>query len=221
MNMFASVRYHSSLVVLALTIFLADGQNASAIIVVDFSPDTTDAPLLIGTRENQHLQQIVGDRFMLSEDTNLTGGSIFSDNLFGNVGDAVRFLVFADPLAAPIINIGTTLNAVDTLFTTTNATSGSPLTRKHATIAPTLLLAGTYWFSMPGDGLDIRQGTTTVAGGYDDGGFRNGSTNLAGTTASGGDMYFQLEAVPEPSCLILGAIGVLSLLGLRRRATHR
>ncbi len=217
--MLASARHLSVLVVLVLVIFLTDGQDASAILVVDFSPDTTSAVLSSGARENQYQGQIVGDQFTLSENTVLTGGSIFSDNntTAGEVGDDVRFLVFADPLAAPILNIGATLDAVDTLFTTTNTTtnamSESPLARKHVTIAPTPLSAGTYWFSMPGDGLNIRQGT----GDYGGGGFRNGPPNLSGTTPGGGDMFFQLEAVPEPAAFILAAIGILSLLGPRRR----
>ncbi len=201
--------------ILAPAILLTDGQDSSAVVVVDFSPDTTGVALLSALRDNEYLLQVIGDEFELAQDTVITGGSIFSDSTVGVVGNAVRFLIFADPNTPPSVNIATTLDAVDTLFTT----GESSLTRKHATIAPTLLSAGTYWFAMPGDGFDIKQGTTTTVGdGYDDGDYRNGngSANIAGVT-NGGDMYFQLEAVPEPTVLMLAVTGLGCLLAPRRR----
>ena len=191
----------------------------SASLIVDFSPDTTGATLGESSWTNVYGSQIVGDQFTLSADTILTGGSIFSNSDFGNVGDDARFMVFAGsaPTSAPIIDILTKIDVIDGQYTS----GQSSLTRKHATITPTFLAAGTYWFALAGDPNDLTQASTTTSAGYDDGAFRFGSTTLQHSAPSG-DMYFQLEgtsAIPEPSTYITlsGLILCFGLAGWWRK----
>ena len=127
----------------------------------------------------------------------------------------MRFMIFAEPeFLTPLIDIVTTLDAVDSSFTSTQTV----LTRKHATIGPTFLSAGTYWFSMPGNGVEIAQATGVA---FDDGLSRFGNSSLV-LSDSHGDMFFQVEGVssepvPEPPSLamwsMMGGIGFM----VRRR----
>jgi hypothetical protein len=161
---------------------------------------------------NEYGRQIIGDRFVLRAETRLTGGAIFSHQEYGAVGDSVRFMIFADvmtiPATTPLVDIETTIDAVDTAFTVTL----TGLTRKHASIAPTMLPAGTYWFSMPG--LDVMhiQATTNTVNYYDDGRIWTGITSLVRDVRDG-DMFFQLESsvVPEPATLVMWS--VLAVIG--------
>jgi hypothetical protein len=91
-------------------------------------------------------------------------------------------------------------------------TTISELTRKHASIAPTFLSAGTYWFSMPGVGVDPFQGTGLA---IDDGGFRFGNSSLTNTCPNCGDVFFTLEgtsgSVPLPGTAALLLLGLASV----------
>lgn len=179
-------------------------RSLPAMVIVDFSPETTGAPVGAANVLNVFGGTIIGDRFTLPNDVTLTGGAIFSGSGIGMVGQSVRFMVFADSSGIPggvaVIDITTLLDAVDFEL---SGTSG--LTRKHATIDPTFLAAGNYWFAMPGATLNVAQGVTPPDEGYADGHFALGATSLS-STGGNGDMFFALEdstSVPEPSTLLI------------------
>ncbi len=151
---------------LAISVGWVPGQHSSAAVVVDFSPDTTGAAVFLKVG-NSALHQQIGDKFMLPVATTIEGGSIFSDRNApgGFVGSPVRFVILPDagglPGAVPVIDVVTTLDVIDTSLTT----SQPALNRKHASIPPQTLPAGTYWFFMKGIfRLSIGQAT----GIYDD-----------------------------------------------------
>ena len=138
----------------------------NATTLVDFSPDTTGVSIFSSTFLNCFLPgcpggitQHLGDMFVLPTASTITGGSIFSAVKAGAVGDDVRFVILPDvagaPGAAPLIDVTTKLDRVDSVLTT----SQSSLTRKHATIAPQGLSAGTYWFYLAGIGVEILTAT--------------------------------------------------------------
>lgn len=197
---------------LAGLVLAATVGQVQAAFVADYSPDTTGAVVQTTNFSNKHSLQILGDQFTLATDTTLTGGAIFSDLSWGAFGDSARFMIFAEAdVLTPLIDIVTTLDAVDSLFTSTR----TGLTRKHATISPTFLSAGTYWFSMPGNGVEIAQATGVI---FNDGALRTGSVNLT-NSESYGDMFFQVEGVssepvPEPASIamwsMMGGIGFMA-----------
>lgn len=155
--------------------------------------------------------QIIAGRFTLNQDVFLTGGSIFSSSTFGSVGTPVRFLIFANPSAAPIIDITTAVDQINTLYTTQPSTN-----RKHATIADTLLLAGTYWFAMPSANSSNFAINT---GSFGDGLFRQGTASGIPTQVGTlGKPFMQLEGtlVPEPTTGAFVALGLGCFL-IRRK----
>jgi hypothetical protein len=195
---------------LCIFTLLMGTQIASATVVIDLSPDTTGVIPGNLNYTNEYGGQIIGDRFTLLTDTILTGGAIFSKANKGTVGDGARFLVFEDmsgtPSATPLIDIVTMIDVIDTAFTTIQ----TELTRKHATITPTALAAGTYWFSLPGISVNL----AAASGNYDNNTFGFGPSSL--TSYCCGDMYLMLEtSVPAPSALLLLVPGVL-LMRFRR-----
>lgn len=218
----------TSLPLAATAMLVAAANHVQAGLIVDYSPDTTGAAAFEFDASNQYGTQIVGDRFTLTSDTVLTGGSIFSQ---GNppLGSSVKFLVFQDvmgvPALTPILDVTTTIDLVDMNFVTT---VDRPMSRKHASIAPTLLTAGDYWFSMSGIGFNLRAAFADGTA-YDDGMFRfgsemNGGIDLSSVNTSPlqGDLFFQLESnpVPEPASLSLFALGVTGICGAAIRRRH-
>lgn len=188
---------------LLLAVGLASTQQTVAQdVVVDFSPDTTASPVIVPNYSNQFPGNHLGDKFTLSEATTIGGGSIFSLQNFGIVGQPVRFVILPDvgPGQVPVVDIVTTLDVVDTVLTT----SQSNLTRKHASIPPVVLPAGTYWFWMAGNGVQIAQAT----GAYDDGSSTFGldaDPDLEHPRPAMGDCFFTLEGnsgSPLPSCTV-------------------
>jgi hypothetical protein len=215
-------RFEQFLIVVFLG--LAPGAVARADLVVDYSPDTTGKAVGAGGYNYLAYLQMVGDRFTLSADTFVTGAAIFSSNTApASLGEAVRLFIFADiggtPDTTPLYGIPTKLDAIDTAYTT----SQSSLTRKHATISSLLLPAGTYWFSMPGEKVDVMQAVSATP--YDDGLYRYGYDTVNHSAIDlhimydgGQDMFFQIEgvAVPEPTALALATVaGMLGLAMMR------
>jgi hypothetical protein len=194
-------------------LLLVPSQRALAVVFVDFSPDTTGAGVVVpnwiqcigATCPNG--TQYLGDKFTLPSPAIIDGGSIFSLAGFGSVGDPARFVILPDaggfPGPVPVIDVSTTLDAVDTVHTG----SQPILTRKHASIPQQLLPAGTYYFWMAGENVEIAQAT----GVYDDNfvyaGFDlNPDLELVGPGI--GDTFFTIDrrTVPlPPICSAPGA----------------
>jgi hypothetical protein len=194
---------------------------ASAALIVDYSPNTTGAAVVFASLTNSVGQsQVLGVSFTLDEDAFITGGAIFSHYTYGPVGTPVRFLIYSDPNVAPIFDITTTVDDVDTDYTTSIA----DLTRKHATIDPIFLEAGTYWFAMPAAG---NQNFVVGTGSFGDGisrlGFTPAALNQVRTTI--GKPFFQLEGtivpVPEPGTSALVGLGFCLVLWRGRRKSDR
>ncbi len=213
--------------ILACCVFVTSNDHCAigGTIVVDYSPVAViGSGGSIGSYGygNTFDNQILGDEFTW-QGGNLTGASIFSKSTLGAVGDAVRVVVLRELGfgETPVIDITTTIDLVDSQFSTVGAT------RKHATITPAFLGTGNYYFYMTGAvrGLNIGQGT----GFYDDGIVyvdTDGDPGIADTTGVGvGDLLFQLEgdvsAVPEPSSLSLLGVGGLTLFGCQFRRKRK
>ena len=184
-----SIARQLATVVVGLAFFFSP---AFADVVVDHSPDTTGVPVVISNFSNIFPNDYKGDRFTLSCDTTITGGAIFSNTIAGAVDDPVRFVILPDeegvPGAEPVVDVTTQLDAVDNEL----ATSQSNINRKHAVIPAHNLRAGSYWFYMAGDGVQIQQST----GNYDDGMFYWGSDehhDLERGSDDRGDTFFILE----------------------------
>jgi len=183
--------------ILAVSIGVTPGQHASADIVVDFSPDTTGVAAVLNFGNSSSHQQ-TGDKFTLTVATTIEGASIFSlrDARGGHVGFPVRLVILPDdgglPGADPVIDVDTLLDEVDELL----ATSLPCHNRKHASIPPQTLPAGTYWFFMKGTfGSDI--GLTS--GHYDDNlvflGFPPPVLDIP--FAGHGDVFFAIHGTPD------------------------
>ena len=195
---------------------LASGQTARAqLVIADFSPDTSGAACCftgwwfnrVGVVVDPEGSISVTDVFILTDDVFVSGGSIFSSSPHGAIGDPVLFEIRPDasgaPSVAPVISVTASLDAVDTTLTTT-----APLMRKHATIAPTFIPAGTYWFAMPGVDFDVGQGSSDPAAPFGDG--PNGLAftspfGISGPHPGVGDMYFTVEGTADPSDVLLMA----------------
>lgn len=183
---------------LAVSVGLVPGRQSSADIVVDFSPDTTGAAAALNFGNNSSVHQQVGDKFTLPVATTIEGASIFSmRNVRGAfVGTPVRIVILPDegglPGTVPFIDVAARLDEVDTFLTT----SLPLLTRKHASIPPQTLPAGSYWFVMTGTfGFDI--GLTS--GDYDDNlvflGFPPPVLDIP--LPGFGDVFFTLDGIPD------------------------
>lgn len=211
---------------IALVVAVVLSTDASAAVVVDFSPDTTGkayASAFLVNEVNSLPLQILGDRFTLASTTTITGGSTFgSSSVPDRAGGAVRFLIFSDTAGTPgpvLFDIGAVVDAFDSVLTL----SQPDLARSHTTISPISLAAGTYWFAMPGDGFAMAQANTRP--GYDDGALwltvfspAYPPATLTQHRPEGGDLFFTLEgtvetaAVPEPASLLAWAnFALLSL----------
>lgn len=207
----------------AVLVIAAANPLYAGLIVVDFSPETTGAPVITGGLGNTFENQYLGDRFTWLGGE-LTGASIFSDRSRGSVNDPVRIVVLNHFGAGeiPVIDITSTIDFIDTQFASLNS-----LNRKHASFAPTFLAAGDYYFYMTGAlrGVNIAQ----AVGEYDDRILYSGTDrrpDLELPPLAAGDVFFQIEgnvaAVPEPTAVaiwvLLGFCGaVYKRLGPRRR----
>ena len=178
---------------LAVVVGLVPSQQSFADVVVDFSPDTkgTNVPFH-PCFSNSQVTSYFGDTFTLSVATTIRGGSVFSCDNVGFVGDPVRFVILPDvaglPGPDPCVDVFRTLDVVDTTLTPPI----SNLTRKHASIPPVVLPAGTYWFYMTGDGAEIGQAT----GLYDDNSLAAGddlNPDLELQFSGLGDVFFTLD----------------------------
>ena len=205
-----------SFAAMAFVAMVAASLTARADIVVDNSPDT------VGVVHNGNYSQIYGAQYLGDQFTwaggLVTGGSIFSGG--GNtLGYSVVFVILpgnapgAGAGQVPVLQFTTTIDLVDTLFASIDATQ----TRKHASIAPTFLAAGNYWFYMAGNGNEIAQGTGAFGDGTFDAGFDANPDLEAGPFALG-NTFFQLESIPEPSSLeLIGMVGFGIVLNRRRK----
>ena len=208
------------IVVCTIVVGMAVSCQTRADILVDRSPNTTNVPTL-----NNGYSQIYGIQYLGEQFTwaggNITGGSIFSRSTVGFVNDSVVFVILpghapgAGAGQIPVLQFTTTLDLVDTLYTSIDAS----MTRKHASITPTFLAAGNYWFYMAGNGVQIGQGTGNWGNGQFDAGF-NANPDLERGQFQGGDNFFQLEgpsAIPEPGSLVLLGIAGVGIVLYRRR----
>ncbi|TWT56275.1 hypothetical protein [Allorhodopirellula solitaria] len=210
-----------TLAILALT---GATSRVYAGIMVDRSPDATGAKT-IGYYENRFGEggQYLGEYFSW-EGGVLTGGSIFSAYWAGEVGDTVQFVVLptVGPGVAPVVQSRTTIDAVDRLSTLNN----DELTRKHASISPTYLPTGNYWFYMTGVDFDLVQAIGNWGDGYVAVGIDSNYDLEIGIADAGGDNFFQLEGnvvtVPEPTSLaIYGFIAFVAATGTVRRRIQK
>ena len=200
-------------------------EQTPADIVVDFSPTAVLAgggTLGVNTWANEFDSQVVADSFYWPGGE-LTGGSVFSTEERGAVGDGVRLVVLAALGAGeiPLIDVTTTLDAVDSLY------SVDGTTRKHATITATYLAEGNYYFYLTGVS-DPRTDIGAATGLYDDGLVyidTNGNPDIGDTDGRDlGDLLFQIEgnvqSMPEPNgVFVICAIGLF--VSRRRRRSSR
>ena len=199
--------------VIILSFAFFNQHQCQAGLVVDFSPDTLGVAIA-QNQTNQIGSGYAGDKFTLTGTTTIVGGSIFSGQFNGSLGDSVKFVILPDvagvPGATAAVDVTTTISKIDTTLTT----SVSFARRKHATISPHTLAAGDYWFYMTGVTTNIAQGIAPI---FDDSTHWGADANADlenGTTP--GDTFFTLEAVPEPSSLLL--FGLVGVGGLFRRS---
>ena len=154
--------------------------------------------------------------------TTFSGKSFTLGTLFGT--DTVFAMGKIDSLvsgaaggAAPALNLTLGVNGLVTgrnygfyyfpglTFTTTSATYtvGSSVGGINSALADSG--AGTSGMVIPSDGATVTQGVSTSAGGA-----------FGGSTPDSSFKAVALNAVPEPSAILLGAIGALGLLRRRR-----
>ena len=201
---------------------LAAAFPASAAVVVDGSPTGSYR----GTWGNIVNSQNFLVKFTLAAETNITGFDIFTDNIHGSIGQAVRMRIRADaggsPLAANLFSFD------DTIDVSTPFMGGSKIVGTN--FSAITLGIGTYWIGMSGLTSDIGWSA------YDNGGpvqnpnqralFGEQADPLAPNIR---DLAFRIRgddvtgAVPEPSTWLMllfgfGAIGA-SLRYRRGRTT--
>ena len=171
--------------------------------------------------------QQTADDFVLSEGQTITDVHFWGIYAFGNTPtepDDFTIRIFPDDGGKPAIDplheflVGD-IGRTDTGLDDTPSTSGSDIYEYWTIIPDTSLTAGvTHWLSIVNNtaaDTDDNWGwspSSTPGNNF----FRN-ADEIAWTNTTGSELAFNLTGIPEPSALVLGAMGLLSMVSLRRR----